>query len=278
MVVALALGSALAYGIADFLGGWYSRKASPWVISMYSSLGGVVAMVALSVLVRGEPTTTHFIWGLVAGIGGGAGTVFLYRGMALGQIGTVAPLSAVGSAVVPLLVGVGGGERPTLLGWCGILLAIPAVAMIAREHANDGVPRTAEGVIDGLLAGAGFGLSFTALGHVPDSAGYAPLVGTQLVALMTAVLVAQYIFGASPWSGRLADARGMIAGVLAAGAMAMFVLASSRGLLSVTAVLASLYPAFTVILAVAVLRERIARIQAVGLALGLAAVALIAAG
>ncbi len=280
IAVALALVSAAAYGLSDFVGGVLSKRASPWSVAFVGQLAGAVIVLVLTAATSGSPTTTDLLWAVVAGVGNGLGTAFLYRGFAAGRMGVVAPVSGVGAALVPVAVGLLGGERPGALVWLGILAALPGIWLVAREpgprDAAEPAP-TAAGVADGVVAGLGFGSLFAALAQIPDAAGFLPLALNQLVAAAVVVLAATLL--RSSWVPRSRSAAaGAATGVLGALATGAFLLASQQGLLTVTSVLASLYPAVTVVLAATVLREHVHRTQAVGLVLCGVAVAFVAAG
>ena len=275
MAVLLALAAALAYGVSDFVAGLASRRGSAWPVAITAAVGALLGSVLISVGFPGDPTTDDLAWGALAGVGSGTGSAFLYRGLALGRMGVVAPVSAVGAAVLPVVVGVLAGERPEPLVWLGIAAAVPAIWLVSKEPSA--VPGPAAGVLDGVLAGIGFGVLFAATGQVGDDAGYWPLAATQLVSM--AVIVVLAVSLRQRWVPRSpTDWWGAAAGVLASLAVVGFLLASQRGLLAVAAVLASLYPAATVGLAVLVLRERVHRQQALGLALCALAVVLVAPG
>jgi drug/metabolite transporter (DMT)-like permease len=276
MAILLSLLAAASYGLADFSGGFASKRASAWSVALVACLTGGVLVLALSAVSGGEPTTSDLWWGAAAGVGNGFGTAFLYRGLSSGRMGVVAPVSGVGAAVIPVVVGVALGERPAALVWLGIVLALPAIWMVARDPA--GLSSAAPGgVADGSLAGLGFGLFFVALGQVSDDAGMLPLAVNQVVAGVVIVLVALAL--RQPWLPReRAALGGILAGALGTFAAVLFVAATHHGYLSVTAVLTSLYPAFTVVLAASVLREHVHRAQAAGLLLCAVAVSLVAAG
>lgn len=278
MGILLALAAAAAYGLSDFVGGVASRRSSAWPVALLSQLGGIAGSAALALSLPGDPGSHDLAWGALAGVGAGAGTVFLYRGFAGGRMGVVAPVSGVGAAVLPVVVGVLTGERPAALVWIGIALALPAIWLVARvPDAGSASESDAAALRDGVLAGLGFGLLFVALGQVPDGAGFWPLAAAQTSALVAIVLGAAA--ARAPWLPTVATQWwGVVAGLLASAAVLAFLLASQTGLLAVAAVLTSLYPAFTVLLAALVLREPIFRTQAVGLALCAAAVSLVAAG
>lgn len=281
VTVLLALGSAVMYGLSDFLGGAVSRRASVWAVAVVTQITALLAIAAAALLLGGEPTGGEWLWGALAGIGTGTGTAFLYRGLASGRMGVVAPISAVGAALLPIAVGLVTGERPPLLSWVGIAVAFPAIWLVSTsgdptEPAAAG-SRLDGGVGDGLLAGLGFGLQFAALGQVSEPAGLAPLALGELISIPTVIALA--VAMRRDWLPRdRASVAGIAVGGLAAGATVLFLLATQSGLLAVASVLTSLYPAVTVLLAATLLRERVHGPQGIGLLLALVAVALIAAG
>lgn len=278
MGILLALGAAAAYGISDFVGGVASRRTSAWPVAFLAGIGGLLGSAVLAVVVTGEPTRSDLLWGALAGLGSGFGSAFLYRGFATGRMGVVAPVSAVGAAVLPVVVGFALGERPAALVWIGLVLALPAIWLVAQAPSDSTAPAgLAEGLLDGVLAGAGFGLLFIAIGQVPEDAGYWPLAIAQAVGAVAIVLVA-LAMRVSWRPTRVSEGWGLAAGLLASAAQFLFLLSTQSGLLTVAAVLTSLYPAFTILLAAVVLKETIFRHQAVGLALAGVSVALVAAG
>ncbi len=283
MSLLLALGSALAYGCADFAGGLASRRAAPWAVAFVALGSGSLLLLALAASSEGAPTAADLGWGALAGIGGGLGTAFLYRGFASGRMGVIAPISGVGSVVVPVLVGVLSGERPGGLVQLGLVLALPGIWLVSSEpretRARAGSRgRRPPGVGDGVLAGLGFGTLFAALGQVPEGAGLLPLALHQVVATGVIAFVGALLHQSWWPRERVALLGGLVPGVLGAAATGSYLLAVQGGLLSVTAVLASLYPAVTVVLALVLLRERTHRPQVWGLVLCAGAVALIAGG
>lgn len=220
------------------------------------------------------------------------GTAALYRGLASGCMGVVAPVSAVGSAVVPVLVAAVTGERPGALVWLGAAFALPGIWLVAREPADHladapGPPHaqarpvasapTGSGLRDGIIAGLGFGTVFTGLAQVHDGAGLLPLALNQCAGGLVIIAIATVV--RVDWRPRepLALAS-VVSGLLGALATAAFMLAAQTGYLTDAAVITSLYPAVTVLLAAAVLRERIHPGQALGLVLCGAAIALVVAG
>jgi uncharacterized membrane protein len=277
MAVVLALVSALMYGLSDFVGGLVSRRVSAWSAAVVGQTSSTVCTALAALFVSGSPTAAHFAWGAVAGLSGGAGTAFLYRGLSSGRMGVVAPVSAVGSAVVPVVVGALSGERPGSLMWVGIVLALPAIWLISTVPASvEGTHREsfAAGLTDGVLAGLGFGAMFAALGQVPDGAGLWPLTAVQAVSVLGVVLLATAL--RAEWLPRSRmTAWAALTGPFGATAALAFLLATHHGFLTLSGVLAAFYPAVTVLLAVVVLRERIHRVQAIGLALCAVSVVLV---
>jgi drug/metabolite transporter (DMT)-like permease len=291
MAVLLALCSALAYGLSDFLGGIVSRRTSAWPVAVVAQTSSACCTALVAFFVHGSPSPADFWWALLAGVGSGMGAAFLYRGFAGGRMSVVAPVSAVGAALVPVLVGVVTGERPAPLVWVGVVAALPAIWLVSSTPAPPSAPAEdlpvggaeparpgfAAGLLDGVLAGVGFGVLFAALGQVPESSGWWPLAFCQAVAVPAVVVLAVAV-GAS-WVPRGRTVRlAAFAGPLGATATGLFLLSSQQGFLTVAGVLASLYPASTVLLAAVVLHEKVHRAQGVGLGLCALAVVLVAGG
>lgn len=280
MAVLLALASALAYGLSDFVGGLVSRRTSAWAVAVVGQSSSAVCTLGLAWALSAPGSTGDLAWGLLAGVGSGLGTGFLYRGFAAGRMAVVSPVSAVGAALVPLAAGTLGGERPGGWVWLGVAAALPGIWLVSlappTERARGRGSSLTAGAVDGVLAGLGFGLLFAALGQVPDSAGWWPLAVCQVVSVPTVVVLALAV-GATWRPGRSARPA-LVLGPLGASATALFLLASQQGYLTVAGVIASLYPAGTVVLAALLLHERVHRVQGVGLALCAVAVTLVAAG
>ena len=275
--ILLALFAAVAYGASDFLGGMGARRHSAWAIAFTGQLAGAGAILAIAVFVPGSPGWADFAWAALAGLGGAVGVVFLYRGLASGRMGLVAPVSAVGAAVLPVVAGLVLGERPSLLVWLGLVVALPGIWLVSREPVESAGAGFRRALLDGMIAGLGFGVFFIALAQVPASAGVLPLAANQLIGAAFTLIVAAAL--RQPWRQRgRAIGWGASAGVLGAVASASFLAASHAADLAVAAVLASLYPAVTIALAAIVLRERINVTRAIGLVLCLACVGLVAAG
>ena len=282
MAVLLALLSALAYGTSDFVGGVLSTRIPPWTAAFCSQITGCAALVVLALVDGGSLSAQGAAWGVLSGIGSGIGLSFLYRGLSFGRMGVVAPTSGVLAALVPAAVGVLTGDRPSSVSWFGIVLAVPATFLVAREPSGSRVSPASgatapTGVLEGLLAGCGFGVGFAAIAKAPSSDGFWPVALSLLVGAVVVVVGA--VVAGSDWVPRNATAvLATSTGVLAAAALALFLASLDHGMLAVSAVIAALYPAATVLLAVTVLREPVHRAQGLGLGLCAVAVALVAAG
>ena len=277
--VLLGLLAALCYGSSDFTAGVGGRRGSPAAITAIAQPFSLAAAgLAIAALSPRSPPSGVLLWGALSGVGGGIGTVALYRGLAVARMSVVAPVSAVLSAALPALVGYLIGEHLRPLAWIGIVIAIPAVALTSAQHAGDEGSRRA-GIAAGIVAGAGFALMFIALDRAGPSAGAWPLVAGQAVAIL---IVMAWLIPAQNRPGREAWARswwpGMLAGVLAGIASLLYLAATGVGQLAVIAVVTALYPAATILLARLGLHERWSRVQAAGLLISIAAVTAISHG
>jgi drug/metabolite transporter (DMT)-like permease len=277
--LAFAVLAALAYGASDFVGGLFARRVSPWQIAFSGQLGGAAAIAAVAVTaVDGSPTGVDFGWAALGGIGGAIGSAFLYRGLSAGRMGLVAPVSAVGAAMLPLGIGVLTGDRPAPVVWLGVCVALPGIWLVSRS-ADSGARRERDlaAIRDGVLAGLGFGILFAGVGQVPASAGAFPLVVQCLAGAVATLVIAAVL--RQPWLPRAAhEWTGLSAGAVGALGTAAFVAAAQHANLSIAGVLSSTYPVFTVALAAVALRERVLLGQAWGMALCVTSVALVAVG
>ncbi|MGH3458813.1 DMT family transporter [Aeromicrobium sp.] len=277
--IALALVAAIGYGSADFVGGVGARRAPTMSIVFVGQLAGAAAMLLVGAGSPSSPTSSDFGWAVLAGLGGGIGSIFLFRGLSRGRMGVVAPTSAVGAVALPVLAGLAAGERPAPLVWTGLAIALPGIWLVSRQPSavQDSGHGTGRGaLVDGLLAGVGFGVLFVALGQIPESAGTLPLAVNQLTGAVLTLAVASVLRQRWQPSAR-AVGWGIASGILGVTASLAFVQASQLADLGIVAVLTSLYPAVTVLLARAVLNERIHAAQRVGLICCTIAVAMVAA-
>lgn len=275
LAIVLGLLSGLTWGVADFMGGLASRRAAVLtVVALSQSVGLALALIALAVLRPDVPPLSEIAYGMLAGLSGVIGLVAFYRAMSVGNISLIAPISALG-AVVPLAIDLLSGHDPGLVALTGMLLALGGAALAGRAPG----PASREGVGLALLAALGFGGFFSLLALGASSSALWSLASARLGSAPLIVVVALLVGGGAGlvMSGRtVALIAG--AGALDAGANFLFAAGSQRGLVSVVAVLGSLYPVATVALAGVILHERLGRLQAAGAGVALAGVALIAAG
>ncbi len=274
MSVLLALLSAVAYGLSDFIGGLVSRRASVWSVAVVLQASSAVSTAVVSTLVGGTLTGPDLAWATLSGVGSGVGVCALFHGLSRGRMAVVAPLSAVGAAMLPLVVALATGERPSALGLLGIAVALPGIWLVSGGNADHGdhvdgsgaEPR-ASGVGDGLVAGLGFGVMFVALAQVSEASGLWPVAHGQVVSALTAVGLALTLRASWRPAGASLMLSAAAGGPLGALAVVAYTLSTRSGLLSISAVLSSLYPAATILLAATVLHERVRRPQLLGLLL-----------
>jgi drug/metabolite transporter (DMT)-like permease len=276
--VLLALGSGVAWGVSDFLGGLISRRLALAGVLLITQAVGLLLVLPLAMLHAAPLLDAPAVGFAAAGSASGlVGIAALYRGMGVGTVSIVAPISATG-AVVPVLFGVLRGERATPIQSLGIGLALVGIVMASRaagEPNSASRPMLARGVGLALLAALGFGGFFVLLheASVRDvlwAAVVQRLTGLCILVLVTLALRPSLRVG---WT-RMPSL--LLVGVLDTGANVLYAYASTLGLVSLAAVLASLFPVVTVILARVVLRERLSAIQASGVACALTGVAMIA--
>jgi drug/metabolite transporter (DMT)-like permease len=272
--IALALGASALWGVGDFLGGITSRRLATLTVLAYSQAAGLLGILVTALFLGDEfLSLAGFAAAMLAGLGGLVGLGALYRGMAVGAIGVVAPISA-SAAVIPVTVGLARGERPSGLQLAGIAAALVGVFFVSRESGTTG--RVAAGVPLALLAALGFGSYFLFIDRASsDDAFWAVVVarGTSSLLGIAAAASRTALRTRPGFLPRLA-----VIGLFDVGANVLLALALNEGFVSIVSVLSSLYPVITIALAVVVLRERPSRGQAAGGAGALAGVALISAG
>jgi drug/metabolite transporter (DMT)-like permease len=282
IAVVLCVLAAGAYGTSDFAAGLASRRLAPAAVTGGVEAITLIAVAATLAVSHGHgPSATALGWGAISGLGTALGTLSLYRGLSVARMSVVATLSAVLTAVIPVIVGVALGEHLTIWAELGIAIAIPAIALISRQTGEDGDrgDRAAarSGMLYGSLAGVGFALLFIALDRAGTHSGAWPLLPGQIVALIVIAPFAWRAIAAGGSPQRSDRALIVGAGALSAIANLLFLAATGRGQLAIIAVVTSLYPAATVVLARAVLSERWTRTQATGLLTSFAAIVLVSA-
>lgn len=267
---AFGLASAASWGAGDFCGGVATKRAGSFPVVIGAHFVGAVGFVALAV---GEqmPAAVNLAWCAAAGFAGAFGLLALYRALAIGRMGLAAPVSGVLSAAVPVVAGLILDAPPRAIQFAGFAVALAGVWLVARtddarvELAALGLP---------VAAGVGFGLFIFIIGRASAGAVFWPLFASRVASL--ALLSTMATATRNPIvPGRRDWPIVALAGAFDAGGNALLVAASHAGRLDVAAVLSSLYPAGTVLLAWSLLRERISRAQLVGLAAVFAAIVLI---
>lgn len=277
MPEALALSAALVFGLVHFFSGLLARRADSFAVALFGQLGGVVLVSCAALMVPApDITLSSLIWGAVSGLGTGVGVAFLYRGLSTGTMSVVVPLSDVGAVALPVLVGVAVlGNRPSTLAWLGVMAALPALWLVSRT--GNGHRGSVTGTADGLVAGAGFALQFIAIARVDLDAGLWPILAARLAAIATIVPIARHHQARLRLPKRLIVPACVVG---AAGSIAIYIylVATHQQLFALATVLAALYPAIPVVLALLLLHERLAQQQVLGLAFTGTSVALIALG
>lgn len=279
LAVALSLLASVAWGVSDFVGGLFSRRWPAMSVLLVIEAGGLLTAGAV-VIGTGDPfpDAKHVAAAVAAGLAGVSALALFYTALSLGTMSIVAPLSATG-ALVPVLVGVATGDRLTALIAGGLVLALVGVMLAGRE-ADDGaavdVAARRRSIVLSLVAALGFGTFFVFYDTAADaSVGWAILL-TRLPAIPVVALIVWRRGLAVPRGGDLVRLLG--AAQLDCAATSLYAVAITRGALSIVAVIGSLYPVATVILARIVLGERLQRVQAAGVAVALLGVALVSVG
>jgi drug/metabolite transporter (DMT)-like permease len=272
--VVLALASAFVWGSGDFCGGRAATRHDPFQVLGLAAVSGIAMLLAIAVATSETFQLDRSLWwACAAGVGGAGGIVALYRGLAIGSAATVAPAAAVMAAALPVLFGVLTEGPPRSIQLAGFALAMAGIFLVARAAQN--APGSRAGIRLGLLAGVGFGAFLILIAQVREGAVFVPLAIARAMMLATAVGVLRARGTPSP--GFLSNPMALLAGVLDAGGNVLYLLAQQRVRLDIAAVLSSLYPVATVLLARVLLAEPVTRMQWFGAGVCLGAVVLIAA-
>ncbi|MER6024439.1 EamA family transporter [Streptomyces sp. NPDC001851] len=271
----LALGSSLAYGCADFLGGLGARKAHVLRTVMVAAPASLAVELLLWPALGASFGSATLGWGAASGVASAAAFALLYRTLAIGPMNVLSPVTALVSAALPVGVGLLQGERLTAAGLVGLPLALVAVVLVSAGHGGGSARPSRTALLLALGAGAAIALQLVFLHQAPSGSGVAPLITGRAVS-SAVVLAAAGLIRHRLGSERPAYAMSAATGVLDSLANLLFLLAARSGDLTVVAVVTALYPAGTVLLARGVLAERIHRGQLVGLGTAAVAVTLLA--
>jgi drug/metabolite transporter (DMT)-like permease len=279
VAVALGFGTALCWGLADFLGGIRTRRLALPTVLLVSQLAGLTAIALVVATAQPEtPALGEIAPALGAGVCQLAGIAALYRALAIGTMSVISPISASGAAILTVIVGIAIGERPQSLQIVGMAAAFAGVMLATRSP--DRGRRATSGRVLGLatIAALGFGGFYVGMNAAVDDAN--PLWALLAARTSAGALLVIVLLSVRPRLGAVPTDLPSLAliGLLDVAANACFTLGTETGLLSVVSVLASLYPVATVLLARALLGERLVAVQAAGVSVALAGVALISAG
>lgn len=280
MPVLLALGAALSWGTSDFLGGVAARRAGNVnAIALGTQSMGLLAFIPVALVVGGTLTWADFWWALAGGTSAGTAVYLLYVGFTKSHTGVVAPIAAIGTAAIPALFGLLSGETMAEIQALGVLLGLLAIWLISRPGKMPSLldEQTSTGIIYGVGAGIGFAMMFIALDQLSADSGAWGVLPLRLGAVAIMLLVSlvrrlPMLADRAVWPFILAS------GVIGSTGQLAFIVATRDGTLSIVAVVASLFPAATVALAYVFLSERLGRLQLVGVAAALTAIALVSAG
>lgn len=282
IAVLFGLVAGLTWGLADFIGGIQSRRLPAVTVVLFSQFAGLLLVVAV-VAIRGSgpPPGDFALYAAISSLGGMVGLIAFYRALAIGAMGVVAPLASL-AAVIPLVVGIASGERPTALQAAGVLVAIAGVALAGREAGEEAEESAtvSKGAGLALVSAVGFGTFLVGIDRASDSDVLWAVFVNRSCSVTTLFFVALLAIRRAAPPRLSARDTGLLAvvGILDIVANGAFAYASTQGLVSVVAVLGSLYPVTTVLLARFVLHERLHVLQRLGAAAALLGVALISAG
>ena len=275
MAIALALVVALFAGVSDFLGGLSSRSTPAMAVSAAAHTCGFVFTVALALVIGGSPTWADLWWGTAAGVGSAVGLTAIYTGYAKSTVAIVAPVAGVGSVSVPLLWAALDGDHLSSQGWAGVGLGVFAILLVSLSHgAPQGSALTALGY--GLIGATGLGFLLLAFSKSSEGSGIWIVAPSRLSGLVV-LLVALRLKNAPFTVPRNVLPKVVLVAALSSSANGAYAVATREGSLATVAVVASMFPAITVLMAWLVLKERIRSIQLTGIVVAMLAVGLIAA-
>jgi drug/metabolite transporter (DMT)-like permease len=271
----LALGSSLAYGCADFLGGLGARKAHVLRTVIVAAPASLAVELLLWPVLGATFGNGALAWGAASGVASAAAFALLYRTLAIGPMNVLSPVTALVSAMLPIGVGLLQGEHLGLAGLLGLPLALVAVVLVSAGHGGGAARPSRTALLLAFGAGAAIALQLVFLHQAPSDSGVAPLIIGRAVSSVVTLAAAGLMFRRLG-TEKPAYAVSAAAGVLDSVANLLFLLAARSGDLAVVAVITALYPAGTVLLARCVLAERVHRGQLVGLGTAAVAVSLLA--
>ena len=288
LTVILGFATSLVYGFADFFGAIASRKIKAVTVTFVAGLSGLAFLLSLSIAMGANFSQEAILWGVLAGVASAAAMSALYASLAIGPISILSPLSAVVSAVVPMVVGFAQGDRFSIWGLLALAAILVAIFLVGFVPGNDVRLPSAKGLVLGTAAGVGIGIVLICIDQAPADSGLASVILLRAVAatLLGAFTLLMFLKSRKPASAEPKPQRAplklwaavFMAGIFDSSANVFFLLASRIGSLSVVSVLTALYPLGTIILARIFLKEKIAKTQMIGILIALAASAVLALG
>ncbi|MEY2627466.1 MAG: hypothetical protein RJB08_1225 [Actinomycetota bacterium] len=278
MAVIFALLTAVVYGVADYSGGRGSRHASSFTVTFVGQTAGFSGALLLALFIGDPVPSGHdLLISAAAGVAGSLGLLGFYRAMASGAMTIVAPITALVGTIIPVVWGLVSGERPGLVAYVGMIVAVFAVVLVTDALGIHETRTPMSIVALAVFAGACFATIFIAFDHVSPDGGLWPLVALRSVSLPIVALVV--LATRSPFRTRGEATRwAFISGILDSAANGFYLIAARHGLLSVVAVIASLYPVSTLVLATSLDKEKLHAAQWVGVGCALIALVLVSAG
>lgn len=278
MAVVFALLTAVVYGIADYSGGRGSRLASSFTVTFVGQCAGLLGALLLALFIGDPVPSGHDLFiSAAAGVAGSLGLLGFYRAMASGSMTIVAPITALVGTTIPVIWGLVDGERPGFISYVGMIVAVFAVVLVTDALGVQDKRTPLNIVVLAVIAGACFATIFIAFDHVSSDAGLWPLVALRSVSLpivFGVVLATRHPLRTKGEATRWA----LTSGILDSAANGFYLIAARHGLLSVVAVIASLYPVSTLVLATSLDKEKLHPAQWVGVGLALVALVLVSAG
>ena len=278
MEILLAAAAALVYGVGDYCGGRASRKIDSLVVTCAGQIFSLM-LLGIFLVILGDPAPGmhDWLWGAAGGLGGFVGLTLFYYALAKGSMTVVAPLAAVISAALPIGTGLFLGDRPSLIAYVGIVIAIVGIALVTGAVGTAHAPTKLAIVGVATLAGCGFGWMFVCLDRTSSDSGMWPLLAARIASISIAATIIAFRGRSRLGQGRI-PAIALWAGLFDMGANVLFVFANRHGMLSLVSVITALYPVSTIVLALRLDHEKANRSQFVGMACAALALVFVSLG
>ena len=278
MEILLAAAAALVYGVGDYCGGRASRKIDSLVVTCAGQIFSLM-LLGIFLVILGDPAPGmhDWLWGAAGGLGGFVGLTLFYYALAKGSMTVGAPLAAVISAALPIGTGLFLGDRPSLIAYVGIVIAIVGIALVTGAVGTAHAPTKLAIVGVATLAGCGFGWMFVCLDRTSSDSGMWPLLAARIASISIAATIIAFRGRSRLGQGRI-PAIALWAGLFDMGANVLFVFANRHGMLSLVSVITALYPVSTIVLALRLDHEKANRSQFVGMACAALALVFVSLG